>query len=154
MIAGLSLVAVALASPNVSTNPGKTDVEAQYQRWETQLRARVADLHVVPKYALSAPRCDVTVAFAIDGNGRPANATVQQSSCSRLYDRQALRLIRQLGRLGQVPSASGKDFRVALKLSYGVEPNATADRQLAEVMASERQLHARRNLELATGVAR
>lgn len=129
-----------------AANHAPADVAEQFDRWERRLRARVERLHIVPAEAQNISPCDVVVRFAVAADGSPARAQVQESSCGRYYQRKALALVRGLGRIGPVPSGGGKDHRVTLKLSYGAEPDRSADRRLTDSLAAERRAYARRNL--------
>jgi len=150
MALNLALLSFALAVADPSVIHAAADVQQQFERWERRLRARIIELHVVPAAAKIDPPCDVVISFAIGRNRRPADAAIRNSSCKPFYDRAALRVVSQLGRVGRVPSMIGKDHRVLLKLSYGQAPTAVADRGLVEGLAAERQLHSRRNLEIVS----
>ena len=141
-------VIVAMSLVNAGSAP--EPVAIQFDRWETRLRARIAELHVVPDFAAKDAACDVTVGFAIGANGRPVNPTIRETTCPSYYDRAALRLVRLLGRIGAVPSADGYEHSVVLKLSYGVAPTLAADRQLTDSLEEERRHHASRNLRIVT----
>lgn len=134
----------------VNASPLPENVGAQFDRWERRLRAKVAELNVIPAFAANDPACDVTIGFSIGSDGRPANATIRESSCSPYYERTARRLVRQLGQVGPVPSATGSEHPVVLKLSYGEAPTAEADRKLTEALDAERQAYASRNLRVVT----
>ena len=136
-----------------AANPVPADVAQQFERWERRLRSRVERLHVIPAEAQKIAPCNVVVRFAVDGDGRPAGARVQETNCSRYYERRALALVRELGRVGPVPSGTGKDHQVTLKLSYGVERDGSADRRLTDALAAERRTYARRNLTTVAAVA-
>lgn len=133
-----------------SAHPSTGDVQEQYLRWERRLRAKVSELHLIPASAAGIPACDVTIGFAISADGRPADPTIRQSSCKAYYDRAALRLVKQLGRIGRVPSIAGNSHAVSLKLSYGVAPTAAADRQLSDALAAERLEHEGRNRKMVS----
>lgn len=137
-----------------SAHPATTDVQRQFDRWERRLRARVAELHVVPVDAARDPACDVTIGFAIGADGRPTNATIRKSTCKAFYERATRRLVRQLGTIGRIPSVNGTDHFVELRLSYGVAPTAEADRQLSESLEAERRAYASRNLRIVTTLLR
>ena len=141
------LLAVAAA------NHAPADVAEQFDRWERRLRARVERLHMVPAEAQKISPCDVVVRFAVAGDGSPVGARVQQSSCGRFYERKALALVRNLGRIGPVPSGAGQDHRVTLKLSYGTERDRSADRRLTDALAAERRAYASRNLATVSAAA-
>lgn len=134
----------------VNASPLAHDIGPQFDRWERRLRAKIAALNVVPADAANDPACDVTIGFEIGADGRPKNANIRSSSCKPYYERAAHRLVRQLGRLGAVPSAIGANHPVTLKLSYGVAPTATADRQLTESLEAERQAYQERNMRIVT----
>ena len=142
----VAIVAMSLVNAGAAPEP----VATQFDRWETRLRARIAELHVVPDYAARDAACDVSVGFAIGTNGRPTNLTIRETTCQYDYDRAALRLVRQLGRIGAVPSADGNEHSVVLKLSYGVAPTLAADRQLTDYLEVERRHYASRNLRIVT----
>ncbi len=150
MAFNLALLPLAFAVADLSAIPAAADVPQQYERWERRLRGRITDLQVVPGSAKLDPACDVVVSFAIGRNGRSAGAAIRNSSCKPFHDRAALRVVRELGRVGRVPSISGKDHRVVVKLSYGNAPTAAADRSLADALEAERLAYARRNLEIVS----
>ena len=135
--------AVAAQSPAVAAE--------RFQRWEERLRTRVERLHVVPAHLQNVEPCDVTVRFSLDERGRASDAEVRQSSCGRVFERKALRLVRDLDRIGVVPSAGGHPQRVTLKLSYGVALGPEADARLDEKLAVERRTYAARNMALVAG---
>jgi TonB family protein len=134
----------------VNASPQAQDLGPQFNRWERRLRAKVALLNVVSADAANDPACDVTIGFEIGDDGRPQNATIRESSCKPYYERAAHRLVRQLGRIGAVPSAIGVSHPVTLKLSYGVAPTAIADRQLTESLEAERRAYGDRNMRIVT----
>jgi hypothetical protein len=134
----------------IGANSETTDVDHQYDRWERQLRARVEALHVVPAWVADGAPCDVTVGFSIDAKGRPAEPTIKQSSCQSFHERASLRLVRNLGGIGKIPSLSGNPQNVLLKLSYGSAPTQAADRQLSASLQSERRRWDERNLRIVT----
>lgn len=139
-----------LSASLVNASPLPEDIGSQFDRWERRLRAKVAELNVVPAFTATDPACDVTIGFMIDANGRPTNATIRESSCQPYYDRAARRLVRQLGRVGPVPSVAGSNHPVVLKLSYGVAPTVAADRMLTQSLEAERQAYAERNMRIVT----
>lgn len=148
-----------LSASLVNASPLPEAIGPQFDRWERRLRARIAELNVVPAFTANDPACDVTIGFTIGADGRPVNATIRESSCKPYYERAARRLVRQLGQVGAVPSADGGDHPVALKLSYGVAPTVAADRQLTQSLEAERQTYADRNMRIVTtlrtaGIAR
>jgi TonB family protein len=124
----------------------QADVAKRFDRWDRRVRARVERLHVVPAEAQNILPCQVAVRFAVGNDGKPAGAQIRESSCGRYYERKALALVRDLGRIGPVPSGAGQDQRVTLKLSYGAEQDRSADRRLTEALAAERRAYASRNL--------
>ena len=128
------------------------DVGPQFERWERRLRSKVAELNVVPAFAANDPACDVTIAFTIGPDGRPAYPAIRDSSCAPYYDRAARRLVRQLGRIGAVPTATGANHPVVLKLSYGVAPTFEADRQLTNSLDADRMAYAKRNMRVVTAL--
>ena len=134
----------------VNANPLAQEIAPQFNRWERRLRAKIAVLNVVPADSANDPACDVTIGFEIGADGRPKNATIRNSSCKPYYERAAYRLVRQLGRIGAVPSAVGARHPVTLRLSYGAAPTATADRQLTESLEAERKAYAERNMRIVT----
>lgn len=134
----------------ISANSGTADVSQQYDRWERRLRARVEALHVVPAWVAGGAPCDVTVGFSIDAKGRPAEATIKQSTCQSFHERASLRLVRNLGGIGTIPSLSGNPQSVLLNLSYGTAPTQAADRQLSASLQSERRHWDERNLRIVT----
>lgn len=136
----------------LNASPAPEDIGQQFDRWERRLRAKVAELNVVPASSANDPACDVTVGFKIGADGRPANATIRESSCSIYYERAARRLVRQLGQVGAVPSANGDNHAVVLKLSYGVAPIVAGDRELSESLNAERRAFAERNKRIVTTV--
>ena len=127
-------------------------VGSQFDRWERRLRARVAELNVVPAFAANDPACDVSIGFEIGIDGRPKNAIIRESSCTQYYERAAYRLVRQLGKIGAVPTATHRDHSVVLKLSYGVAPTVDADRELTQSLVAERQAFAARNLRIVSAL--
>lgn len=135
----------------LNAGPAPEDIGPQFDRWERRLRARVAELNLVPATTAKDPACNVTIGFTIGADGRPTNPTIRDSSCAPYYDRAARRLVRQLGQLGAVPSANG-DHAVVLKLSYGVAPTVAADRQLTKALNAERRAFADRNKRIVTTV--
>lgn len=147
MIVSLALLNAILAGANLSAADPSTEVRQQYLQWERRLRNKVAERNLLPASALKVPACTVAIGFKVDYNRRPADIEVLKSSCGPFHRRMAQRLVRQLGRVGQVPSASGRDHRVVLNLSYGGLSDPVADRRLSDALESERQVHARRNLE-------
>jgi len=153
MLLSLLLVPVTLAVADPSVTRGANDVRQQYERWERRLRARIADLHVVPVSAKAEPACDVIIRFAVGRNERASDAAIRSSSCRPFYNRAAFRLVRSLGRVGRVPSLSGNEHHVMLKLTYGIAPSAAADRSLTQALEAERQVHSRRNVEIVTTAA-
>ncbi|MDP9421234.1 MAG: energy transducer TonB [Pseudomonadota bacterium] len=142
-------VLLALAGPN----PPAENVGQQFERWERRLRTRVTNLHVVPAAAQDIPACDVVLRFAIGQEGRPRDVAISKSSCSSFHDRTALGLVRSLGRIGPVPTMTGKDHRVVLKLTYGRQRDFDVDRRLDATLAAERETHSRRNLETVINFA-
>ncbi len=148
MALNLVLLPLALVAAGPSATGAATDVQRQYERWERRLGARVTELHVVPAAAKMDPACDVIISFAIDHSQRPTDVAIRKSSCQPFHDRAALRLVRSLGRVGRVPSLTGEDHRVLLKLTYGQAPTAAADRELSNELEAERQASSRRNLEI------
>lgn len=134
----------------VNANPAAHDAGSQFNRWERRLRARIAEFNVVPADTGNDPACDLTIGFVIGADGRPQDATIRQSSCKPYYERAAYRLVRQLGRIGAVPSATGANYPVTLKLSYGVAPTVAADRLLSETLEAEREATADRNMRIVT----
>ena len=128
------------------------DVGTQFDRWERRLRSKVAARNLVPAFAANDPACHVMIGFTIGSDGRPADATIRESSCASYYDRAAHRLVRQLGRIGAVPTATGSDHPVVLKLSYGVAPTEDADRQLTKSLDADRQAYADRNMRIVTSM--
>jgi hypothetical protein len=153
MLLGLLLVPVTLGVADPSVTGAANDVQQRYERWERRLRARVADLHVFPASAKPGPACDVVISFAVGRDERPSDPAIRTSSCSPFYDRAAYRLVRSLGRVGRVPSMSGNEHRVVLKLTYGSAPSAIADRDLTAALKAEGQAHSRRNIEIVTTAA-
>lgn len=129
-----------------ATAPGASDVAQRFERWESGLRSRVESLHMVPAGAQQVSPCDVTVGFGVNCSGTATDARILESSCSRFFERKAVSLVQQLGRVGPVPSLDGRDRRVSLKLTYGSRPDATADRELDNELEEERATFARRNL--------
>ncbi|HYC94900.1 MAG TPA: hypothetical protein VEB39_04295 [Sphingomicrobium sp.] len=127
------------------------DVRPQFEQWERRLRAKVASLHVIPADAQPSPACDVVVRFAVAEDGRAEGAVVRESSCGRYWERRALRLVRDLGRIGAIPSVAGHGHGVVLRLTYGTFPDASADRQLSKALETERNAHARRNIQIVSG---
>ena len=146
----IAIIAMSLANAESTPEP----VGAQFERWEKRLRARIAELHVVPEYAAKDAACDVSVSFAVGADGRPTNPEIRETTCQSYYGRAALRLVRQLGRIGAVPSADDNEHAVVLKLSYGVAPTAAADRQLSDALDKERRHYASRNLKIVTTTLR
>jgi hypothetical protein len=153
MVLSLILLPVALTVADPSVGRAPNDVQQQYERWERRLRARIAELHVVPVSAKQDRACDVVVSFAVGRDERPSDAAIRTSSCAPFYDRAAYRLVHSLGRVGRVPSMSGNGHRVMLKLSYGSAPSAAADRSLTDALEAERQSRSRRNVEIVTMAA-
>jgi hypothetical protein len=143
MILSLSLLSLSA----VSATP---NVEYQFQQWERRLRSKVAERNIVPAAGANDAACNVVVGFTVGRNRRPAGIEVVNSSCNFFYDRQAQRLVRTLGRIGQVPSASGQNHRVLLSLTYGRAPDSAADRRLTDAMEAERQAYLRRNLAIVS----
>lgn len=135
----------------LNSQPATTaKAEDSFTRWEQRLRNKVSRLHVVPASANDVPACDVTISFPISADGRPGTATIRQSSCQPFHERASRRLVRDLGRIGRVPSLSGKDHNVVLKLSYGRAPTEAEDRLLTAALEAERLANARRNVELVS----
>ena len=146
----VAIMAMSIASAGSTQEP----LIAQFERWERRLRARIAELHVVPEYAAKDSPCDVSVKFAVGQDGRPADPAIRETSCQSYYDRAALRLVRQLGQIGAVPSVDGSEHSVVLNLSYGVAPTAASDRQLNDSLEKERSHYADRNLTIVTAPLR
>ena len=144
----MSLLALSLAS---LAGQGTEDIAGRYQAWERQLRRRVAELQVMPTAADPTVVGDVVLAFSIGNDGRPANVTIRRSSGVAMYDRAAKRVVRLLGRIGPVPTLSGRRHDVQLKLSYGVPADPDAERRLASTLDAERAAMATRNLAILTG---
>ena len=133
------LLAVAGAA-SIVTAPafaGTGSVASRYAHWEQQLRERVNELHVYPEAANGATG-DVLVGFRIGPDGKPMNISVVASSGSQILDNAAAQLVSRLGRLGQVPSNSGRAWDVTLKLSYGDGSNARQSMQLERADRAER----------------
>ncbi len=143
------LLSIALAA----AEPSAADAERLYERWERRLRSRVSELHRFPGGADENELGDVVISFSIGKDGRPTDALIQQSSGNTTYDKAARRVVRLLGPIGPVPSVTGQDHRVKLKLSYGEASTATADRQLADALDIERQSYSQRNLAIVTTAA-
>ena len=144
----MSIQVAILTSMLASSHPASENVQLAFDRWEQRLRSKVAELHEVPASAARDAACDVMISFSIDRDGRPANAGIKESNCKRFYERSSLRLVRNLGGIGPVPSANDTDHKVLLKLSYGVADTAEADRRLSEQLEAERQASAGRNLRI------
>ena len=102
---------------------------------------------------LDDPVCNVIVGFTVGEDRRPANVTVVKSSCDSFYNRRAQRLVRELGRVGQVPSRVAKNHRILLNLTYGSAANAVADRSLTNALNGEREGSLLRNLRIVTADA-
>lgn len=153
MILGLVALPIAIAGANLSAESSTLDVERQFHRWERRLRTRIAERNVVPAASLDDPPCNVVVGFAVGENRRPASVEVVSSSCDSFYDRRAERLVRDLGRVGRVPSFTARKPRILLNLSYGSAPDAVADRRLTEALDAERQASLQRNLRIITADA-
>lgn len=130
--------------------PSAAGTEQLYERWERRLRTRISELHTFPGGASKKELGDVVISFSIGKDGRPANAVIQKSSGNPTYDKAARRVVRLLGPIGPVPSVTGRDHRVQLKLSYGEALTAAADRQLTELLDIERQTFSQRNLAIVT----
>lgn len=141
----LSLSLLSLSAVGATPN-----VEHQFQQWERRLRNKVAERNIVPAAGPNDPACNVVVGFTVDRNRRPEGIEVVNSSCNSFYDRQAQRLVRSLGRIGQVPSASSQNHRVLLNLTYGRAPDSAADRRLTDALEADRQAYARRNLAIVS----
>jgi TonB family protein len=125
-------------------------VAERYVRWERRLRTRVAELHHFPGGAEQGSVGDVVVAFAIRPDGRPTHPVIRKSSGNPVLDRAARRVVRLLGPIGPVPSATAAKYDVVIKLSYGQAATPAADRDWDVALASERQAHSMRNLETVT----
>jgi hypothetical protein len=130
-----------------SAQPTFGQVEREFDQWERRLRAKIAELHVLPVSTADDRPCDVTISFTVGTNGRPAEPTIRKSSCDPFYERVSRRLVGQLGRIGQVPSVDGSHGAIVLELSYGAAPSAA----LTEQLESERETTRRRNIKLVTG---
>lgn len=130
--------------------PSAAGTEQLFERWERRLRTRISELHTFPGGASKKELGDVVISFSIGKDGRPANAVIQKSSGNPTYDKAARRVVRLLGPIGPVPSVTGRDHRVQLKLSYGEALTAAADRQLTELLDIERQTLSQRNLAIVT----
>ena len=150
MILSLALLPTFLASANLPAVEAPTGVQQQYQRWEQRLRDRIAERNLLSATALKNPACKVVVGFTVGPDQRPDDIEVVKSTCDSFYDRKAQRLVRQLGRVGRVPSASGENYRVMLNLTYGEALDPAADRRLTAALESERRFHSRRNLDVVT----
>ena len=153
MILSLVALPVAIAGANLSSEGSTPEVERRFHRWERRLRTRIAERNIVPEATLDDPACNVVVGFTVGEKRRPANVEVVKSSCDSCYNRRAQRLVRGLGRVGQVPSFSAKNHRVLVSLTYGSAANAVADRLLTNALAGERQASVQRNLRIVTADA-
>lgn len=138
MTAFVGFIPLALSLADPGANGLAAEVQSDYRRWERRLRARVAELHHFPTGAEIDATGTVAVNFAIGSDGRATDITVERSSNHALFDRAASRLVRQLGSVGRVPSNSGRNHRVTLKLTYGGAPIV------------DRKYHDNRNLELVS----
>ena len=107
--------AVAIQSSAVGA---QADPVSRYARWEHHLRERVNAELAYPIGASNASG-DVFVDFKVGRDGKPTEVSVQQSSGNAIFDRAAVQLVSNLGRIGAIPSAHGDMDRVVLKLSYG-----------------------------------
>lgn len=146
----LAIISMALVAADPSAEPAASNVEQRFGRWEQRLRNRVTSLHVLPSQAIDARPCDVVIGFAVGSDGRPDEIKIRQSSCEAYYERHAYRLVRRLGRIGQIPAAYAGDHRVALKLSYGTASTPAQNRQLTERLEAERQIHTLHNARIVS----
>lgn len=124
----------------------QNDVLSRYGHWEKGLRNRVSSLLVYPEGMRPGASGDVLVSFAVGADGKPQQVTIRQSSGEPAFDRAAVRLVSDLGRLGPVPSSNGTVAAVTLKLSYG-EPCARVRdcARLERKDAEDRQANDARN---------
>jgi hypothetical protein len=153
MILGLVALPIAIAGASLSAESSSVNVERQFHRWERRLRSKIAERNIVSAATLDDPVCNVIVGFTVGEDRRPANVTVVKSSCDSFYNRRAQRLVRELGRVGQVPSRVAKNHRILLNLTYGSAANAVADRSLTNALNGEREGSLLRNLRIVTADA-
>ena len=135
----LGTAALAGASPL----PAQSDVGARYAHWETRLRNRVYGLLFYP--AADNAVGDVLVGFRVGRDGKPTNIVIHKASGYEIFDRAAVRLVSNLGRIGPIPSTTGAVDEVVLKLSYG-DPSSTIAQSMRlaktdreDQLATERQ---------------
>jgi TonB family protein len=154
-----SIAVLALAAASLSaTTPvlARGDLLSRYAHWEERLRQRVNSLLVYPEGMQSGEGGDVLVSFMLGADGRPHRITIQQSSGEPIFDRAAVRLVSDLGKIGQVPSDAPAIDKVTLKLSYGEPCERIRDcGRLAEADARERLANEAHNRSIvsATRVA-
>ena len=152
MIIGLVALPLAIAGANLSADSSALAVERKFERWERRLRTKIAERNIVPAATLDDPTCNVVVGFTVGKNRRPANAEVVKSSCASFYNRHAQRIVRELGRIGQVPSLSARNHRILISLTYGSASEPAADRRLSHAVEAERQSHFQRNIRIVTAL--
>ena len=139
-----AIILVVAAAMQSSAIGAQTDPVSRFEQWEGHLRDHVNAELTYPIGAAGASG-DVFVAFRVGPNGKPTDVSVQNSSGLAIFDQAAVYLVSHLGRVGPIPSASGKLDRVILKISYGEGARtmseaiqvATRDRQ--EQLVNERR---------------
>ena len=119
------IAAGAMALSMAAPASADANLLGRYAHWEQKLRDRVNSLLVYPDGMQAGEAGDVFVTFTLGQDGRPQRITIKQSSGEPIFDRAAVQLVSNLGRIGAIPSATRAINQVTLKLSYG-EPCARA----------------------------
>ena len=146
-----------VAAIGLAQGPGAiapSSVASRYAHWEQRLRDRVNDQLSYPE-AANGVSGDVLVGFRIGPDGKPTDVIVRKSSGYSVFDRIAVKLVSQLGRLGPVPSAERSVGEIVLKLSYGDGATTAAGAiQVAKADRQERLTNQQRDRAIVSDLTR